>query len=179
VSVLSVLADQEEAILGVVGSLTGLMEKQHERLVELGVYAEYQAVFGGYLRLLSDPEAGAEALKRALFLSWYDLSEPACFTGVSELPSDGRYLVLEALNSAFARGAIDNDLPWMVPYYHHLTDFAFPNLNDHPVLARFLEDADPESYLRARLESRQFEGRGQMGRYWQSILSSPAYRPRP
>jgi len=178
VSALSSLADQEEAILRVVGSITDLMEERHERLVELGVYAEYRAVFGRYLRLLSDPKAGAEALKRALFLSWYDLSEPACFTGVFELPSDSRYLVLEALNSAFTRGAIDNELRWMVPYYYHLTDFAFPNLNDHPELARFLGRADPESYLRGGLESRQFEGRGQMGHYWQSILTSHAYHPR-
>ena len=177
-SALSTIANQEEALLRIVGSLAGSMEQKHDSLVELGVYAQYRAIFGQYLRLLAEPEAAGEALKRAVFLSWYDLSEPACFTGLFELPSDGRYVVCGALNSAFAGGASDEELRWMVAYYYHLTESAFPGLSAHAELDLFLSRADPESYLVARFQQQQFEGRGQMGHYWRSILASHVHRAR-
>ncbi|HEY6559310.1 MAG TPA: hypothetical protein VI072_18625 [Polyangiaceae bacterium] len=170
---LSTLAEEEDALRGVVGSLTGPMEEKASHLAKLGVYDQYQGIFHRYVALLGDPSAGTEALKRALFLGWYNLSEPACFTGL-HLVDDGRQwiCVCEVADATIGRGNLDQELAWMLPYYYDLTDFAFAGLATQPNLAAFLGRADPDGYRTAPVEQHQLRHRGQMGHYWQSIFDS-------
>lgn len=171
-SALSTLADEEEAIRRVVESLEGTMEAKRERLEELGVYARYRTVFQGYVDLLSDPQAGGEALERALFLSWYDLAEPACFTGVLDLPADGRRTVLARLDSACAHGVIDDELRWTLAHYLGIVPFLFRDFGDFPRLTDFLRSVEGVTYLDAEVAPSQFDRRGLMGRYWNSLMAS-------
>ena len=60
----------------------------HAQLQSWGIYDEYREVHRAYAALIADPESGIEALKRALFLGWYDLGEPACLTGIFDLPAE-------------------------------------------------------------------------------------------
>jgi hypothetical protein len=170
---LSRLAEEEDALKSVVGSLTGQMEEKTAQLEKTGVFEQYRSVFGRYIALLNEPPAATEALKRALFLGWYDLSEPACFTGL-QLPDERRRWnnVCEAADATIERAEQDRELSWMLPYYYRMTDFAFSGLRAQPHLATFLEGANPEGYRAASVDQRQLRHRGQMGHYWQSIFDS-------
>ena len=92
------LAGLEARLLEEVGRVTGLMEEKHARLEAAGVFRDYREVHREYARLAADGEA--EALKRALFLQWYALSEPACFTGVFEIFNSAQTLVAREVDGS-------------------------------------------------------------------------------
>jgi len=167
------LAQEEDAIAALVGSVAGDMSARAVQLAELGVFARYQSVFDRYVELVDEPSTRLEAFKRAQFLAWYDLSEPACFSGL-RLDRDGQHLqrVSEAAEATLADGKLDDELAWMLPYYHDLTGGGFPGLASQPKLADFLRRADPLSFLAVRFAPDQFRGRGGMGAYWRSAFDS-------
>ncbi len=177
---LASLASEEDQLATLVGSVSGLIDEKTAQLAALGVFARYQRVFDRYVAMFGDASTRLEALKRAQFLAWCDLSEPHCFSGV-RLKQDGEHLarVGTAVDALIADDACDDELGWMLPYYYHMTDYAFPGLNSQPRLAELLRQAEPERYRAVPIAPDQFRGRGGMGAYWMFVFSSSAIAVRP
>ncbi|HEY9401268.1 MAG TPA: hypothetical protein VIQ24_01150, partial [Pyrinomonadaceae bacterium] len=68
----------EQLLLSRVEQATGLMEEKHEQLLQSGVFGEYRKIYEEYVGLIESQAEGLEALKRAIFLHWYQLAEPSC-----------------------------------------------------------------------------------------------------
>lgn len=148
----------------------GLMEDRHVELERWGIYEEYRQVHAAYVALLRDPAQRMEALKRALFLSWYDYTEPCCYTGVLDLPRVATRRVLEHLEEHLRVGSPDAELAFMLPWYNEFADYIFSQYPDLEHTHRSLATAEPDAWRNA--QAVQFVGRGQMGRYWISILEA-------
>jgi hypothetical protein len=161
------LAGEEAALMAEVDSVAGTIEGRHDELARRGVFAAYSRTHARYAALA---EAGdAEALKRALFLQWYCLSEAGAFTGLGEIAPAAAECVLDTLERLAAHDAVDNELQWMLGHYYAVTPFAFEG---RPGLRRWLDTSAPES-----ADAASFQGRGQMGLYWLSILAPEDHRP--
>ena len=146
------------------------MEEKHEQLRAWGIYDDYRRIHRACAELIGDPDAGLEALKRALFLGWYDLSEPACFTGIFQLAGEVNRQVLSSVENLVRDGGLDSELEWMLPWYHRITDYYFTIHGDLPVLQAFFIEADSHLYQKASTSAKQFRARGQMGGYWVAVL---------
>ena len=82
-------------------SLHGIMEKKAKVLIDSGIIDKYNQIHDQYLPLIKtspDPNERIEALKRTVFLNWYHLIEPSCFTGIGELNGDTIYDSYVVLN---------------------------------------------------------------------------------
>lgn len=163
------LASWERRLGEVVSRQQGSLEDRDHALLLRGVYADYAAIFASYVRLVSEDEAGLEALKRATFLAWYAAVEPACLTGVGELPESEVRFTLEALDRRCRESPMDAELRFMVPWYVRQAPFAIarvPGLANVQALAATV--ADPLALLPR--EVGVFRERGLMGQYWAALV---------
>ena len=165
---LNELAALECQILDKVRGIEGLIEQKQAELESSGIFDNYRRVYNKYVDLAV--EGDIEALKRALFLWWFDFAEPSFLTGIYEL--DG-WCVLEQLEALVSTNKLDKELKWMLPYYYSITDYYFDAIleNELPALRKFLEENKNTSLPCKDLLSASLEGRGQMSDYWLSILS--------
>ncbi len=163
----------EKKLLSQVGNVTGLMEEKFLQLEENRTFAEYSKIYESYIDLIESETEGLEALKRSLFLLWYEQAESSCFTGISGLSKTSSRKVLSELESRTKTKTLDLELQWMLPFYNLIAEWMFEQHNDLPNLQRFLATADCELYLR-KLKAENFLERGQMGNYWISISQSNA-----
>jgi hypothetical protein len=166
------LTSVEFELEGLVASVAGTIEEKTARLRVEGVFRRYSDVFSAYLGLAESPDTNIEALKRATFLAWYELNEPPFCSGVSDLPEDARSRVVALIEPRVAQ--LDSEFRWMLAYYFHLTDFAFPDLPAHPNLESLLRTESSEGWLSHRSSLDSMRHRGLMGEYWLSIFGSPA-----
>lgn len=146
------------------------MEEKHAQLQDWGIFDEYRDIHRFYAALIIDPKSGLEALKRALFLGWYDLSEPACFTGIFNLSAEVNRYVLAAVEDKTRRGwprpGDGMDAPLLLLNHR----FFFDAQRDLPLLQAFFTEADTTLWQRVEHSAADFRGRGQMGDYWLSVL---------
>ena len=163
------LAACEVDLYASVTRAVGSMDQKHAALEAAGVFTAYADVLAGYLRLLDDPAAAHEALKRATFLVWYSVAEPGCFTGVGPIPAPLVQATLAALEAAIARGALDGEFAAMLGYYEAVADFAFTRGGPWPGLARARAVSDPDAWRTEVPPPERPWLRGQMGEYWASI----------
>jgi len=162
----------EQQLLSRVERVTGLMEEKDAHLRQNGVYEAYGKIYEAYVELLESESEGLEALKRAVFLMWYEQAEPSCFSGVSGLSEKASRKMFEALERRIEAGSLDFELKWMLPYYNEIAEWVFPKYTDLPYLQSFLALADSDLLEKARLKAEDFMNRGQMGDYWLSIITS-------
>lgn len=158
----------EQELLWKVQSVTGFMEEKHKQLVQLNVYSDYAKIYGKYAELISSDERGLEALKRAIFLSWYQFAEPSCFSGLRNLPEQTTHFIYETLERRIEKNLLDLELRWMLPFYNAVLDLPFslyPQLNH---LQDFLRTANPDLWRR-EIKPNDLSLRGQMGEYWMTI----------
>ncbi len=141
-----------------------------------GVFRDYREVYGLYLRLLNEPGSAVEALKRSIFLAWYEVAEPAVFTGLSGLAPEGHAALLAGLDRLFGSDTADAELRWMLPWYHRVCDAVFAPLSAFTHLAAFLSSARADAFYSAAVTPQQFANRGAMGKYWCSITVPPNKR---
>ena len=165
------LAAWEDRVAQAVARATGALEERDRQLEQAGVYGEYPAIFAAYLAL-GTPESpdGLEALRRATFLTWYAGVEPACLSGISGLPEAQTRSVCERLDELFRADTVDAQLAWMVPWYHSVFEYPFALYPGLKSLRAFLARADHRAWERAALTPGELRGRGQMGRYWSSLV---------
>jgi hypothetical protein len=110
-----------------------------------------------------------EALKRAAFLVWYETAEPACLSGLRDLPEDAVHAALAGLDDAVAGSAVDAELAAMLGYYWTLADYALARGGRWSALGPALAASDPDAW-RAGLPARAEPwARRQMGACWAGI----------
>ena len=163
---LNELAEEEFHILDKVRGIEGLIEQKQAELESSGIFDNYRRVYNKYVELAV--QGDIEALKRALFLWWFDFAEPSFLTGIYEL--DG-WCVLEQLEALASTNKLDKELGWMLPYYYLITDYYFDAVleNEGQALRKFLDENKNTSLPCKDLLSANLEGRGQMADYWLSI----------
>lgn len=171
-NVLAELAATEAELEGVVASMRGSLAEKDTLLRERGVYRRYAEVFSRYLAEFEANPGDLEPLKRATFLAWYELVEPPCFSGVSDLPEGSRLSVVRLLERHVSN--LDSEFVWMLAYYFNMAPFAFPDLGSHLGVRLVLEYVDPEAWVTEPSAQSRMSGRGLMGEYWLSVFRSGA-----
>ena len=146
------------------------MEEKDSALREQGMYRRYAKIFSRYLAEFESNPVEFEPLKRAAFLAWYELTEPPCFSGVSDLPENARPSVVKLLERNASN--LDREFCWMLAYYFDIARFAFPDLDSHPRIRSVLESTDAGAWLTDPTAKERMPGRGLMGEYWLSVFGS-------
>lgn len=169
---LDALSAQEKKLHDEAVSLIGTMEQKEQQLREMGVFDEYKTLHQQYLILFdqtTDPSIKLEALKRLIFLNWYALLEPSCFTGIGELDEATVFASFEMLNAYLLHDKLDHEFRWMLSYYSSwnwiLLEYAEPKLAE---LTAFVKSVDTAVSHFEQNQSEDMNNRGQMGMYWQS-----------
>ena len=169
-ALLDVLAAREAENMRVVNSVHGLIEDQELLLESLGVYDEYKAIHAAYAQLVG-AESSHEALKRALFIQWFYLTEPAFLSGIGEVDQQAELAVLTQLEHLLLTRQADAELATMLGYYatweyvFQRPEFLHLTALQAFVAARMTSDASSTAQSNRLGE---MTGRGQMGTYWQS-----------
>jgi hypothetical protein len=139
------------------------------------IYADYAVIHREYVELAM--EGDAEALKRAMFLQWYRVTEPSFLCGVSNLNPAAEHRLLLLVDSLCESNRLDAELSWMLPYYYLIADYYFQDEGQYPALVAHCQ-AQPHRGRLAQPAGFVSNGRGQMGEYWQSIFkASPVQGP--
>jgi hypothetical protein len=168
------LSDKEMIICRHVFSLQGTMEQKSENLKNSGTFDEYTEIHKQYLTLIketADEDERNEGLKRIIFLNWYHMVEPSCFTGIWELDGDTIHESYSILNDRLKYKKADDELKWMISYY---------SANDWTILLHSeREMVELTSFVKAvdqttnhlpdkDLLTTTMTNRGQMGKYFTS-----------
>lgn len=161
----------EQKLLIKVQSTKGLIEDKILQLEQNNAFAEYDKIYEQYVELFESKTEWLEALKRSLFLLWYEQSEPACFSGLSGLPISVSRKVFNFLEQQIEADEIDSELKLMLGFHNNVSEWVFERKTNLPSLQFFLAKANKETEL-DNIDAKKFRNRGQMGKYWTSILQS-------
>jgi hypothetical protein len=166
------LSDIELSIYRQVFSLQGTMEDKTKQLKDSGTFDKYREIHNQYLRLIKTTEDVGEineGLKRLIFLNWYHMIEPSCFTGLWELNGDSIHESYAFLNDYFKNDKVDGELRWMVSYYscNDWTILLYSG-KEMPELTAFVKSVDKtKNHLPDKdLLTKTMFNRGQMGKYF-------------
>lgn len=163
---LSALGREEERLLLEVLAVEGTIEAQFGQLEARGVLRSYAHVHRRYVDLAAAGDI--EALKRAIFLQWFEMVEPPSFTGLANLDRAAVTRAMELLESRCAAVAIDDELAWMLPYYFLIAEWAFPPPAQCPHFTAFCLEHAPKGLVHPPAAT-ALRGRGQMGEYWRAM----------
>ena len=167
------LNSSESNLLAEIEKTCGLIEEKLEQLQQRGVFEKYSKVFEEYSNLIDGEIEGTEALKRAVFLYWYQSAEPSFLSGVDLMPENAGRKVLEKLDDKIKNEDLDYEFQWMLSHYIRIIDFVFSN---SPNTRKFSIIENREIWESDKYDLRQFENRGQMGNYWISVISGNLQR---
>jgi hypothetical protein len=98
------LANREIELYKIVTSLDGTMEEKTRQLEKNGVFERYKEIHKTYAEL---HKQDLEALKRGLFLTWYALVEPPCFTGIKDLDAEAENRIMHTLERRLRKNLTD------------------------------------------------------------------------
>ncbi len=132
-------------------------------LREDGTFAAYAAIHAGYVALADGPEPDLEALKRALFLGWYQITEPSCFTGVDDLDTHEVARSYAVLDRVVGDGQVDAELAAMLDWYEGVHRGWHGRAA--PTERALLSSLPADAYKNLRFSREDLESRGQMGKY--------------
>lgn len=172
---LSALAGWEAAVLGSIRGASGGLEERDAQITRSGLYAEYPAIFGGYLELLLAADHGAivaEALKRALFIAWYGFMALPTVSAIAELPESAIRKLMTALGDAIATGDVDDELRVMLAWYATSFGYVFEHFGPVRGLEALVAGVGPARVAALAAEGVRWTGRGQMGDYWAALHPS-------
>ena len=164
------LAAWESRVSILVAQADGALEDRDRALERAGLYAEYPAILSGYLALLDDEESALEALKRAVFLVWYSAIELPVTSGISELPESGVRATLDAIEAACREGRIDEEMRWMLAWYHGVGDTALLRVPGLRAVEDAVAGVDPYAWRSAPRSIDVMQDRGLLGRYWMTLV---------
>ncbi|WP_271766659.1 hypothetical protein [Aquimarina algiphila] len=116
------------------------------------IYIQYQDIHAEYVVLANK---SIEALKRAVFLQWYAVTEPSYLTGISRLNKNAKQKSIIELKKQI-KTVPEKELRYMLNYYL-LWDYVFTSLTKSDV-------------NQVSIPNMNTNNRGQMGIYWNSIL---------
>jgi hypothetical protein len=161
------LTSKEEELIALFNSVAGTINQKSDRNIESEVNAAFRDIHLEYSCLLGDPQSGLEALKRALFIQWIAQAEPPRLTGIQDLYESAEKRVLKFLDTLFREGKPDSELIMMIAWYNQVTDWYFQEMKELSGIRCFVESEHGKSMPNFRKS--QFENRGMMGEYWQSL----------
>lgn len=139
----------------------GFMEDKDAQCERDGIYEAWRKIFAEYVALARS--GNLEALKRALFLAWYEQAEPSPLSGLYLLDAEAKKEVLQMLEDLARQDQLDEELKLVLPYYYAVADWYLP-AGFNALLKASKTDVDLRSLL-----SCTFENRGQLGEYWKCI----------
>lgn len=158
------LANQELELLNQVLEFVGTMEEKNDKVVYFGIGDKYQKIHEEYSKLA---KSNLEALKRGLFITWYALTEPYCYTGIVMLNIEAKNRIFKILDRRLKNNNTDYELEWMLDYYSNW-DFVFEKFTEFKYLHKRLK-TENKTDLPNRIDRDEMNNRGQMGRYWNSL----------
>ena len=168
---LSSLAGWEEAVLASIRGASGTVEERDRQIERSGLYGEYPAIVRAYLELCGDDASAVEATKRAVFLVWRGAMAPPVETGIGTLPDGTSRAVIDQLDRVLRGGAGDDELAWMLAWYHGEGGHVFELYGATPRVVAFAERVAPEAWRRAPITAVSMARRGQLGSYWSTLAS--------
>lgn len=155
---------QELKISTLIKNLSGTMEENDVLLNKLGIFTRYNNIFNSYSKLAFD---NLEALKRAIFLQWYAVSEPRCFTGIGDLDLILQQDNISLLNDLISQSRLDTEFVFMLIYYNIITEWYFQSFKNTDNLLALLKS--DERLLIGDFKISYMKDRGSMGEYWNSL----------
>ena len=173
---LTALAGWESAVLGSIRGASGGVDERDAQITRSGIYAEYPAIFAGYLELVLDADDAAiasEALKRAVFIAWYGLQALPTVSAIAELPESAIRRLMTALDDAIVAGDADEELRVMLAWYVGEFGYVFEHFGPVRGLDALIAGVRASAVAALAAEGSRWMGRGQMGEYW-SALRFPA-----
>ncbi|NOT74218.1 MAG: hypothetical protein HOP08_04760 [Cyclobacteriaceae bacterium] len=164
---LTELATAENELYAIVLQAHGTMEDKAIQLRSKGVYDKYKQIHKWYA---DQSENELESLKRGLFIQWYALSEPPCFTGINELALEAERKIINQVNKLIASDSMDYELRWMLKHYS-TWDYVFERFMDFKELQEWIANKKGDE-LPDTIDRSEMAKRGQTGRYWNSLINS-------
>lgn len=155
------LAKNEFDLYNIVCSIGGSMEEKEAHIHGLDIYSKYKEIHREYAKL---SKTNLEALKRGLFLMWYSMSEPSCFTGIKLLDLDSEEKIIRIIDRRLKRSITDYELEWMLDYYSNW-EYAFERFSHYSEFQSRL-GRELKTELPDRIDRNEMGSRGQMGLYW-------------
>jgi len=168
---LSSLAGWEEAVLASIAGATGTPDERDSQIERSGLYGEYPAIVNAYIEHFSDPETALEALKRAYFLVWRSAMATPSESGIAPLPDGTIRVVIDELDAWARRDSLDDELRWMLGHYHARGPSVLELYGASPRLVRLAANEANHDRWRSVPGPGAMSGRGQMGRYWSTLLA--------
>lgn len=166
------LSEQELVLYEYAESLSGDMDEMDSHLHERGIFDQYRNIHKSYLKLFFEIENEAnklEVLKRLIFLNWYALIEPNCYTGIHDLDESTVFESYAILNDYIIHHKMDKEFTWMLSYYS-CWDFTILPFSESRLdaLTRFVKTVDTTVLYapKKQLPKGAMDNRGQMGVYW-------------
>ena len=173
---LTALAGWEMAVLGSIRGASGGIEERDAQITRSGIYAEYPAIFGGYLELALDADDAAvvaEALKRAVFIAWYGFQALPIVSAIAELPESAIRRLMGALADTIVAGDADAELRVMLAWYVGEFGYVFEHFGPVRGIDTLIADVARSEIAALAADAGRWAGRGQMGEYW-AALRPPA-----
>ena len=165
------LSGWEDAVLASVRGAAGTLEERDAQIERSGLYGEYPAIVSAYTEHFADAASALEALKRAYFLVWRGAMATPAESGIPPLPDGTTRVVIDELDAWARRDAADDELAWMLAWYHALGPFVLELYGASPRLLRLAESVDPERWRDVGITAAAMVRRGQMGRYWSALAA--------
>lgn len=162
-SELFLLNSREEKVINLISSLDGTIEDREMELIKLKIPEEYNIIHSEYTKM----NENTEALKRALFLQWYSVSEPFSYSGLLNLDTSAQEFNIAKLNELVSKSVLDSELNTMIIYYYTITDWYFEKYKGFSELINYLRRNNSNFLDLSTIKP--LVGRGQMGIYWNSI----------
>jgi hypothetical protein len=145
------LSEAELMLLSQVGQVHGLMEENPYKVDEQGIFDKYIEIHKTYADLADMDD---EALKRALFIQWYAISEPSGLTGIpggqgpfdgdKELNKKAEIKVIRLIEEKIKKKLLDDELKWMLSYYGSW-DYYFVQFKDIENIIKFIKKRNTQS----------------------------------
>jgi hypothetical protein len=145
---LSSLAGWEDAVLASIGGASGSLEERDRQIERSGMYGEYPAIVRAYAEM-----------------------ELPSVTGIAPLPDGTARSIMDALDARIARGATDDELAWMLAWYHAQGPYVLELYGATPRVLTFAEAGRANGWEGAAITPARMAQRGQLGRYWTSLAA--------
>ena len=163
----------ERGLVSRIRNISGLIEEKIVRLEENGIFEDYRKVYEAYADLIEPNAEGLEALKRSIFLLWFEEAEPPFLSGLDRLSENVSRKIFSDLEHYAESKNLDFEMEWMLPHYYAIAEWVFDVKNKcSPILRTLL--TDNHKLWRKELKSENFIDRGRMGTYWASLSQSKA-----
>ena len=153
-------------MLASIAGATGTPDERDRQIERSGLYGEYPAIVRAYEEHFTDPDTAAEAIKRAVFLVWAGGVLSPAETGIAPLPDGTTRSVIDALDAWVRQHDPDEELRWMLAWYHAASPDLLELYGATPELLRFIAEGRPDSWRDEGISAARMTMRGQMGRYW-------------